>query len=322
MRLTVPEITRAPETTRQRAARLARTFGPWLVAALIVFLILRRVRPAEIATAVRAGHVGRMVPVAVAFALAQLVMTSTADWLIVRAIVPSVRWRELAPVKAAVTTVQALAWVATQGAYAAWISRATGIGIRNAAGVFLAFALCDWTAGTFVISSALWIARPAAPRFLYFGAPVCFVLLVILLATLRRRPLDPHGEAGVVRVLQAIPRRAYFTSVAARVGSATVIFTTTWAAAQAFGMPIPFGVMAAYVPLLLAIGSLPISVGGFGAVQGAWLVFTPWAPAAQILAFQFSWNLLQMAGQIVRGLPFVKRVVVGVTSAGAKSSPR
>jgi uncharacterized membrane protein YbhN (UPF0104 family) len=188
--------------------------------------------------------------------------------------------------------------------------------------VFLAFGLCDWTAGTLVISSALWIARPQAPRFLYFGAPVAFVILVIVLATLRRRPLDPHGEAGVMRVLQAIPRRAYFASVVARVGSASVVFTTTWAAARAFGMPIPFAVVAAYVPLLLAIGSLPISVGGFGAVQGAWLVFTPWAPAAQILAFQFSWNLLQMAGQIARGLPFVKRVWTGVTTGAEKPSRR
>lgn len=316
------EITRAPETTRQRVVRLARTFGPWLVAALIVLVILRRVRPAEIATAVRAGHVGRVVPVALAFAVAQLITMSTADWLIVRSILPSIRWRDIAPVKAGVTTVQSVAWVATQGAYAAWIARATGIGIRNAAGVFLAFGLCDWTAGTLVISSALWIARPTAPRFLYVGAPVCFVILVIMIATLRRRPLDPHGEAGVLRVLQAIPRRAYYASVLARAGSASVVFTTTWAAARAFGMPIPFGVVAAYVPLLLAIGSLPISVGGFGAVQGAWLVFTPWAPAAQILAFQFSWNLLQMAGQIARGLPFVKRVVVGVTGGGSKASPR
>ncbi len=316
------EITRAKETTRQRAARLARTFGPWLVAALIVLVILRRVRPAEIAAAVRAGHVGRVVPVAVAFAVAQLITMSTADWLIVRAILPSVRWREIAPVKAGVTTVQSVAWVATQGAYAAWISRATGIGIRNAAGVFLAFGLCDWTAGTFVISCALWITRPQAPLFLYVAAPTCFAILVVVLATLRRRPLDPHGEAGVVRVLQAIPRRAYFASALARVGSATVVLTTTWAAMRAFGMPIPFGVVAAYAPLLLAIGSLPISVGGFGAVQGAWLVYTPWAPAAQILAFQFTWNLLQMAGQLARGLPFVKRVVVGVTAGSPKAPPR
>jgi uncharacterized membrane protein YbhN (UPF0104 family) len=124
-----------------------------------------------------------------------------------------------------------------------------------------------------------------------------------------------------VRVLRAIPPRAFLASILARVGTATVVFTTTWAAARAFGMPIPFGVVAAYVPLLLAVGSLPISVGGFGAVQGAWLVFSPWAPASQILAFQFIWNLAQMAGQLARGLPFVRRVVLGVT-AGASRPPR
>jgi hypothetical protein len=316
------EITRIPETSRQRVTRLARTWGPWLVAALIVFVILRRVRPSEIAAAVRAGHVARVLPVAAAFAIAQLIAAATADWLIVRSIVPHVRWRDLAPVKAGVSTVQSVAWVATQGAYAAWIARATGIGIRNAAGVFLAFALCDWTAGTIVMSCALWVARPTAPLFLYVGAPICFVGLVGFLSSLRRRPLDPHGEAGVVRVLRAVPRRAFYLSILARVGTATVIFTTTWAAARAFGMPIPFPVMAAYVPILIAIGSLPISVGGFGAVQGAWLVFTPWAPSAQILAFQFIWNLLQMAGQLARGLPFVKRVVVGVTKGMSHPPPR
>lgn len=318
---TTPEVAKLPETSGQRAKRVLRTFGPWLVAALIVFILLRRVRPAEIAAAVRAGHVWRVVPVVAVWAVAQLITASLADWFIVRSILPSVRFRDLAPVKAGVSTVQSIAWVATQGAYAAWIARATGIGIRNAAGVFLAFGLCDWTAGTIVISGALWIAHPQAPRFLYWLAPACFVGLVTFIARLRRRPLDPHGEAGVVRVLRAIPRRAFFASIAARTATATVVFTTTWAAARGFGMPIPFAVVAAYVPLLLAIGSLPISVGGFGAVQGAWLVFTPWAPASQVLAFQFIWNLLQTAGQVCRGLPFVRRVVLGVTT-GAARSPR
>jgi hypothetical protein len=308
------EPTRAIEAPRGRATRLLRTFGPWVIAGLIVFAILRRVEPAEIAKAVRAGHVGRVVPVAIGWAIAQLITSSLADWFIVRSILPSLRWRDVAPVKAGVSTVQSIAWVATQGAYAAWIARATGIGIRNAAGVFLAFGLCDWTAGTIVISGALWIAHPQAPRFFYWLAPLCFVGLISFLTWLRRQPLDPHGEAGVVRVLRAIPRRAFYLSIAARTATATVVFTTTWAAARGFGMTIPFPVVAAYVPLLLLIGSLPISVGGFGAVQGAWLVFTPWAPASQILAFQFIWNLLQMAGQVCRGLPFVKRVVVGVTS--------
>ena len=306
------EITRLSETSRRRFARLLRTFGPWLVAAAILFAILRRVRPAEIAAAVRAGHVGRVVPVAAAYAILQLVTIATADWTLVRAILPRVRWRELAPIKAGATSVQSIAWVASQGAYAAWIVRKTGIGVRNAGGVFLAFALCDWTAGTLVLSTALWLARPAAPRVLYLLAPAAPLALLALLLIPRRRPLDPHGEAGVSRVLRAIPRRAYVASIAWRVASSSVVYSTTWAAMRAFGLHVPFGVVAAYVPLLLAIGALPISVGGFGAVQGAWLLFTPWAPAAQILGFQLAWNLLQMAGQVLRGLPFVRRVVVGV----------
>ena len=55
---------------------------------------------------------------------------------------------------------------------------------------------------------------------------------------------------------------------------------------------------------------MPLSVAGFGAVQGVWvLAYEKWAPGEQILAFQFLWALMTAFAALVRGLPFVKGVL-------------
>ena len=84
---------------------------------------------------------------------------------------------------------------------------------------------------------------------------------------------------------------------------------STWIAARLFGLDIPFTVMAAYFPVVLLVGAIPINVAGFGAVQAAWLLFEGHATGAQILAFQFLWTLSLAAVVVLRGLPFVKGFV-------------
>jgi hypothetical protein len=50
-----------------------------------------------------------------------------------------------------------------------------------------------------------------------------------------------------------------------------------------------------------------------GAVQGVWLLaFEPWAPGEKILAFQFLWQLMVGGSIVLRGLPFVRRVVAEI----------
>jgi hypothetical protein len=86
----------------------------------------------------------------------------------------------------------------------------------------------------------------------------------------------------------------------------------TWAAAQAFGLEIPFWVMVSHVPIILIVSSLPVNVAGFGAVQGVWLLLTPWASAERILAFSVIWQLVSCLALIVRGTPFVRGALADI----------
>ena len=86
-------------------------------------------------------------------------------------------------------------------------------------------------------------------------------------------------------------------------------------------MPLPMHAIATYMPLILFVGALPINIGGFGAVQAVWLLFTPWAPGARILAFQFLWRLCLVGGLVLRGLPFLRGVLREIAEGPTKSAP-
>jgi hypothetical protein len=80
-------------------------------------------------------------------------------------------------------------------------------------------------------------------------------------------------------------------------------------AMRVFGLQVPAAAAAMYMPMILLVASLPVNVAGLGAAQAAWLLFLPWASGAQLLAFQALWHVMSGVGILVRGLPFVRRVV-------------
>ena len=88
----------------------------------------------------------------------------------------------------------------------------------------------------------------------------------------------------------------------------------TWLAMGAFGLDIPLVAVCIYLPVIMFVGALPINVGGFGAVQAAWLLFAEYESAERILAFHFVWTLMVAAAVVLRGLPFVGQVLRDVAA--------
>jgi hypothetical protein len=72
----------------------------------------------------------------------------------------------------------------------------------------------------------------------------------------------------------------------------------------------------------MLVGALPINVAGFGAVQAAWLVFSPWATGEQLLAFQFLWQLWMLLMVVARGAPFVRGAVRDIAGEPAAADGR
>jgi hypothetical protein len=97
--------------------------------------------------------------------------------------------------------------------------------------------------------------------------------------------------------------------------------TGTWLAATAFGLEIPLTVMLSYIPVILVVASLPVNVAGFGAVQGAWLLLSPWAPGERILAFSVVWQTLSAVAIVIRGLPFLRGVLADIRRGKRDAAP-
>jgi len=195
-----------------------------------------------------------------------------------------------------------------------WIARRTGSGAARAAGAVLYVMTSDLIAVCAIASASMWLGNLAVPHTLRTLASGIFCVQVLLIL------VGPHGRvARKVRVFEPwarVPRSWSFLQIAARAFNIAVITAFTWAAARAFGIEVPLGGMGMYMPIILLVSSLPFSVAGFGAAQAAWLLLLPWASGPRILAFQTLWGVFSGTGIILRGLPFVRRVIAEI-DAGA-----
>jgi hypothetical protein len=308
-----------PKEQKRRRRRLVRVVGrvaPYVVAILAAIAIFRRYDVREILGAMRAGNALAMIPIALGSSIAQILLLACWDTILLRSVVRDARLRllEVLGAKAGCGVLQAIAYVANQGAYGVWIARALRIGARNAAALVALAAVSDFIAGSVIMSTAIWLGRANVPAILRYGAPGFALLLAVLLLAPRRVPFDPYAVHSFRRVWTSVPRARVAAQLAGRLTNASVIGVGTFFSAGAFGLEIPLSAMLTWLPIISVVASLPINVAGIGAVQGAWLVFLPWASGPRLLAFHFLWSAMVMASQVLRGLPFVRHVAAEVAA--------
>lgn len=289
-----------------------RRLAPWIITGVVVGLLLHQYPVDRIVDEMRAGTFLPLLPLGLGMAVVVLLMVGIWDGLILRAVLGPMRYLEIIAGKASTSVLVVLNPTAAGGAYGVWIARKTGSDVRTTVGVVLYIMLCDLAALALFMSLAIWISGvqlPASRQALQYIAPGLSAVLIgfaLLGPRLARRLIrDPR----MLRSWTVVSGRRYLTSLLGRVFMVSLFVPVTWVAARAFGMPLPLYAVATYMPLILFVGALPINIGGFGAVQAVWLLFTPWAPGEQILAFQFLWRLCLVGGLIVRGVPFLRGVL-------------
>lgn len=290
--------------------RWVRRTAPWVITAGVVAAILVQYPVARIVDEMRGGDTLAMVPVALAGVAVLWLTGTTSDWLLVGPVVGGVRWLALLKAKGAISVLNAFGLAFNFGGYAVWIQRRFGARAGAAAGTVAMIALLDLATVATIASAALWIAAPPAgvadARALAIATTA--IAAVALVAGVAVRPRQVPRSFGAP--WRDVPRARRALSLACRAGTITVLIVSTWAAARAFGLAVPLAAVASYLPILLAIGALPINVGGFGPVQAAWLtLFSPWASGERILAFQFLWHLAMLGALVIRGAPFLRGVI-------------
>lgn len=268
------------------------------------------------------GNALGMLPLAIGMMVALLLLAAFWDLMVIRGALGGPRYRDVLRGKAGTTLLMMLGYGLGHGAYGFWIARMTGCGAARATGIVLFLVVSDLAAVGLGAALPMAFADELIPIWLKSMAPLLgggallsMLAAPALLARFRRAPswLDPW---------RYVPQGAKFFQVVGRIGNMALGIVITWLAMRVFGLTIPLFAVAAYLPVILVVASLPINVGGFGAAQAVWIIaFRPWASDAQILAFQVLWQLMSGLGLVLRGLPFVRRVIVEIAEGKARVEP-
>ena len=293
-------------------ARL-RAVLPYAVTVAVVAALLRRYRLNDIVERVSQGHAAPMIPIAVAVTFGGLPLWALNDTIVLRACLGRPRYLDVLRGKAGTAVLLALGYAFGNGGYGLWIARATGVSAALAGGIVLYVMAGDLGAISLVATFSPRLGGITLPSVLWTVPPTIAAIMIGLILVGPYQLAGKRLSAGVFYPWSRVPRVRGLVQLAGRCFYITFLSTGTWAAARAFGMPIPLPIVCAYTPVLLFVGSLPLSIAGFGAIQGVWvLAYEKWAPGEQILAFQFLWAMMTASGAVLRGLPFVRSVLAEI----------
>lgn len=301
-------------SARRTLVTWLRRLGPWLVAVAIIVVLSRRYDPAEVLAQMRAGDWRATLAYPMVLPFLYLPLHGLWDTLILRGVLggqaPQVvapRYAEVLRGRAGTAVLMLLGYVFGHGGFGVWLARKTGAKARAVSGAVVYTMVSDLGALGLVATVATSFGNAdVAPGVRVVAASVVAVPLALALvgpsalASTRAPFLAPWRALGRGLALLQICGRAV------DIGLAVLL---TWQAARAFGLAIPLSSFATYMPVVLLVTSLPFNVGGMGAAQAAWLVFLPWASGEKILAFQIVWQVFFAVGIVVRGIPFVRRVM-------------
>lgn len=306
---------RARPAWRVWLSRLA----PYLVTALVITFILRRYSIDQIRAEMARGNSLPLLPIALVSYVGSLLCVAGADRIVVRGLIgPSApAYLSMARGKAASVVLHIVHYALGQGAYATWLGRRTGIGLGRTGGLIAYIIAAELCSVCLFATLVILVGRPAVPSALLAtvaGISIALVALVLL------APMSRMERIAALETWTKVGQGRGLAQLGVRIVQHSVTTTGTWVAARAFGMEVPLAVMLSYMPIILVVASLPVNVAGFGAVQGAWLLLTPWAPAERILAFSVVWQAISAVALVARGLPFLRGVLAEIR-AGARPDP-
>jgi hypothetical protein len=277
---------------------------PYLVAAGAIAAILYRYRPQDIAAEMGRGNFLGILPIAFVLVATGVLPIAASDWVILHGVLPGPTFWQVCRARVGISLLLMLGYGAGIGGAGVWIARVTGCGARLATGIMLYNMSADLIAVSAIAAGSIWIGGAEVSPGLRYAAPA---IAAVLLGLKMIGPIGSEERAPQVLLpWRRIGRGRALLAVLLRFTNLLWITVACWAGANAFGMPVPLGAMTTYFPIVLVVGSMPVNIGGFGAVQGAWLLLAPWAESAeQVLAFSVLWQLTCAGFMALRGLPFL-----------------
>jgi hypothetical protein len=317
----VEAVMKDVKSKESRWRRRIQLYAPYFITAAVLFFVLRRVSIDEIRQELSKGDGSWLFPIAMGVMLISLFLVSAADSLVCRSFLKKGRYFQFLRAKAASSLLDIIGYALGHGSYAFWIARVTDTKAGRAGGALLYIMAADLLAVTSIVTCALlFVDGEIGGGTIRTVVPAIALYLLFSLISGPWKFMPPKKKPPVLMPWVEVPRKIGFLQVMLRMCQIILFVSGTWLAAKTFGMPIPFSAAVTYMPVILLVTSLPINVAGFGVAQTAWLLLNDYAGEAQILAFQFLWQMSCIGAVALRGLPFVKGFV-DETAAGKKSEP-
>lgn len=234
------------------------------------------------------------------------------------------RLRDLAPLKAASYILNVLNYHAASLGMAWLIGRRKGVSFLEAAGALALLSYIDLVAVSGMVVAGLWLApevvgkHPTLQSFLQVVVALVFggaLASVLILQSGWRLPLLERIRAlAVVRPLAALRPLAMLQGLILRMGLVLAYTAAAVYLMRAFGMQPTWGRMFVAMPILTVVGTIPISVSGFGSTQV--LMRTLYAPfvtdgrpsEAVIDAYSTAMILGYIACRMVVAAPFFRPI--------------
>lgn len=290
-----------------------RRILPLAVTGAVVTFLLLRYPISEIQAEMAKGNFAGMIPFAAIAVVGSLVLIASADFAVFRSSLRRVRWWDVLVGKAGTSVLMAIGYGPGHAAYGVWVARKTRNNVRTTVGLIAFISMSDLTALCYVATIAGLAAYDLLDARARIGLTIVAPSIAIgMTLTCLLGPKVLHNRVRNPQFLRpwtTVSIGAFFLSILLRGVNLTIAVATTWAAATAFGLPIPLSAFATFLPIIFFIGALPINVLGFGAIQLVWVkFFEPWAPGEQILACQFLLHLIVLVFLVARAAPFLPRV--------------
>lgn len=285
------------------AFRLVRRVAPWLVALLLLGVLLWRVPLPALADALRQGPALPFAAYVAAITLAILAADGWATWLALA--VCGVRYRlgEMIRVRGATYLLGLINYAAGQGGIVFHLHRA-GRSPGRLLGIVV-FLLATNLVALAVVALAGSFESGAGMRWL---APVLAAGAAAYLLAVAR-PWPGLRDWPPTAPLLAAGLRGNLVAVGGRVLHLVLLVLAIWGGLRLWGVPVPLGEGLRRVPLVLLVAALPVTPGGLGTTQAAFvLLFADRAPEAgpaereaTLLAFALAWAALGYVAQAAVG---------------------
>ncbi|HEU0036483.1 MAG TPA: hypothetical protein VFQ53_37985 [Kofleriaceae bacterium] len=297
--------------------RLLRRGWPWLVGIGVLAFVATRIPYDAFRAALTQGPHVQLAAVACVLLVVILCTDSVATWIGLRAIAMPRPLATVLAVRGATYVLFLVNYAVGQGGFGYYLNRSGAPPLR-AVGATL-FLMGTNFATLLLVTTVAWELHGGdgfpVLRWTLLGGCAAFAVYLVVIAIAprviaRRQMFAPLFEGGL---------RGHALAMLGRLPHTAIVVLGHWIAIRVWGVPVPFVVGVALMPVVAIVQVLPISPAGLGTTQAAFVYFfSAYAPGAtdelrgaNILAFGTVYMVYGMLASIVVGLtctPFARRL--------------